>query len=120
MVFHRRSAEYNAHSNLRAESAVKSAKRLLSANTKSDGSPVWDQISKAVMQHRNTPVADVELSSAPLFFGRPIRDHLPIKPGLFNPSEVWMTNREQRELGLRHRVSRGGEIWSEHTKPLPS
>ena len=118
-VSHRKSAEYNPHSNLRAESAIKSAKRLLSANTRSDGSPLWDQISKALLQHRNTPVTDLELSPAQLLFGRPIRDHLPIKPGLFNPAEVWVTNREQRELALRHRVTRGGERWSEHTRPLP-
>ena len=118
-VFHRKSAEYNPHSNLRAETGVKSAKRLLAANTRSDGSPLWDQITKALLQHRNTPVSDLELSPAQLLFGRPIRDHLPIKPGLFNPSEVWVTNREQRELALRHRVSRGGERWSEHTRPLP-
>ena len=54
-----------------------------------------------------------------LLFGRPIRDQLPVKPSLFSPSEVWVTNREQRELALRHRVSRGGERWSEHTRTLP-
>ena len=117
-IYHRKSSEYNAHSNLRAETAVKSAKRILSANTRSDGSPLWNQISKALLQHRNTPVHDIALSPAQLLFGRPIRDHLPIRPGLFNPSEVWVTNREQRELALRHRVFRDHERWAEHTRPL--
>ena len=30
-----------------------------------------------------------------------------------------MTNREQRELALRHRVFRDHERWAEHTRPLP-
>ena len=54
-----------------------------------------------------------------MLFGRPIRDHLPVKPGLFQPSEVWVTARDQRELALRHRVAVGLERWSEHTKALP-
>ena len=51
-------------------------------------------------------------------FGRPIRDFLPIKPGHFSPSEVWIDSREKRELALRDRVTRGAERWSEHTKNL--
>ena len=61
-VHHRKSSEYNPHSNLRAETGVKSAKRILLANTKSDGSPIWNQITKALLQHRNTPVPDLESS----------------------------------------------------------
>ena len=38
-VKHRMSSEYNPHSNLRAETGVKTAKRLLMTATKSDGSP---------------------------------------------------------------------------------
>merc|ERR1712218_396451 len=52
---HRVSAAYHPHSNLRAEAAVKSAKRVLMENTRSDGSPDQDNIVRAIMQHRNTP-----------------------------------------------------------------
>ena len=96
-VSHRVSSDYNPHSNLRAETAVKSAKRILLDNTKSDGSPIWDKVCRAVMQHRNTPLNDVKLSPAQLVFGRPIRDFLPVKPGMFKPSEVWIDNAEKRE-----------------------
>ena len=48
-VEHRKSAPYNPHAILRAETAVKSAKHIITSNTKSDGSPIWD---------RNTPVQD--------------------------------------------------------------
>ena len=39
---HRISSDYNPHSNLRAETGAKAAKRLLMTSTKSDGSPDWD------------------------------------------------------------------------------
>ena len=45
-VKHRRSSPYNPHANLRAETAVKTAKRILTSNTKSDGSPNWDDIKR--------------------------------------------------------------------------
>ena len=38
-VKHRKSAPYNPHANWRAETAVKSAKRIIVSNKKSDGSP---------------------------------------------------------------------------------
>ena len=74
-VQHRKSAPYNPHANLRAETAVKSAKRILTSKSKSDGSPNWDSIKRATLQHRNTSVQDLALSPAQMLFGRPIRDH---------------------------------------------
>ena len=61
-VTHRVSSDYFPHSNLRAETAIKTAKRLLTDNTRSDGSPDWDKVMRAVMQHRNTPLKDINLS----------------------------------------------------------
>ena len=89
------------HTNLRAETAVKSAKRILSSNTKSDGSPNWESIKRSVLQHRNTPVPDLALSLAQMLYGRPIRDHLPVKPGLFfQPSEVWLNCQRSSRVSL--------------------
>ena len=113
------SSEYNPHSNLRAETAVKTAKRLLMTCTKSNGSPDWDMVTRALLQHRNTPIKDLGFSPAQLIFGRPIKDMMPFKSGLYKPSEVWVTCREQRELALRQKVIKDGERWEEHTKPLP-
>ena len=116
-VKHRVSSDYNPHSNLRAETGVKSAKRILIDNTKSDGSPVWDKVMRAVMQHRNTPLNDIPFSPAQIVFGRPIRDFLPVKPGLFKPHDVWMDNAEKRELAFKKRWNLGLEKWSEKTRP---
>ena len=55
-IEHRVSTAYNPHSNLRAVSAAKTAKRMLMSSTKSDGSPNWDHIARALLQHRNTPI----------------------------------------------------------------
>ena len=119
MKNHRVSSAYHPHSNLRAETAVKSGKRLLMDNTRSDGSPDWDRVINALMQYRNTPVAEYNLSPSQLVFGRPIRDFLPIQPGQFTPSDVWVNNRETRELALRNRVIKSSERWSSGTKDLP-
>ena len=119
-VRHRTSSDYNPHSNLRAETAVKTAKRLLMTSTGSDGSPIWDKVCQAILQHRNTPVRELNLSAAQLLFGRPIRDFLPVKPGQYSPADTWIDCREKGELvALRHKISLGGERWSEHTRPLP-
>ena len=115
---HKISSSYNPHSNLRAETAMKMAKRILTDNTKSDGRPDWDKISRAVMQHRNTPLDGIQFSPAQLLFGRPIRDFQPIRPGQFRPAEVWVDCAEKRELAMKTRLSLGGEMWSQHTHPL--
>ena len=116
--FHKISSSYNPHSNLRAETAVKTAKRLITDNTKSDGSPILDKYYRAVMQHRNTPLDGIQLSPPQLLFGRPIRDFQPIKTGLFKPSEVWVDNAEKRELAMKKRFCLGRERWSLHTRAL--
>ena len=88
--------------------------------TKSDGSPDWDAVARALLQHRNTPGQEVKLSPAQMIFGRPIKDTMPVKPGEFNPSDVWINCRVARELALRHKVIKEGEKWNEHTKTFPS
>ena len=79
------SSAYFPHSNLRAETAVKTAKRLIRDNTASDGTPNWDKVFRAIMNHRNTPDAEWKLSPAQLLFGRPVRDFLPIKLNQYSP-----------------------------------
>ena len=116
--FHKISSSYNPHSNLRAETAVKTAKRIITDNTKSDGSPIWDKYYRAVMQHRNTPLDGIQLSPAQLLFGRPVRDFQPVKTGLFKPSEVWVDNAEKRELAMKKRFCLARERWSLHTRAL--
>ena len=97
---------------------MKSMKRIVMDNSKLDGSPDGDRITRAIMQHRNTPDTEVGLSSSQLVYGRPIRDFLPIRPGEFSLAEVWVDCREKCELAMRKRVLRGAERWSKHTRDL--
>ena len=68
------SSAYNPQSNGRAEVAVKSAKRLLRSNIGPTGSLDTDKLLRALLQLRNTPDADCNLSPAQIIYGRPIRD----------------------------------------------
>ena len=67
---HRISSDYNPHSNRRSEMSVKTAKIPLMTGTKSYGCPDWDKVSQALLQHRNTPIRDLNLSLAKLLFGQ--------------------------------------------------
>ena len=115
---HKISSSYNPHSNLRAESAIKTSKRIITDNTKSDGSPIWDKLYRAILQHRNTPLDGIQLSPAQLLMGRPIRDFQPVRPGQFQPSEVWVDNAEKRELAMKKRFCLARERWSLNTRAL--
>ena len=68
------SASY-AQSNGRAELGVKTSKRLIRGNLAADGSLDCDKFAKAIMQYRNTPLKDGELSPARILFSRDLRDH---------------------------------------------
>ena len=107
-VSHRTSSSYNPHGNMRAETGVKTAKRTLQENTRSDGSPNWEKILQAMLQYRNTPIAGLGASPSMLLFGRRMKDLLPVKPGKPNMSEGWVECREAREVGIRHRYKKGG------------
>ena len=80
---HTVSSAYFPHSNIRAETAAMTAKRLIRNNRGSDGTSNRDKIYKVIMihrNHRNTYDAEWKFSPAQLIFGRPIIDSLPIKP----------------------------------------
>ena len=118
-VHHRQSAAYNPHSNQRAELGVKSAKRMLRDNVSNTGTLDTDRFKRALLTHRNTPDRDTRVSPAQVVFGRPIRDFIPIKPGLYQPRQEWLLTRERRELALARRHVVQERRLTEHTKTLP-
>ena len=98
------------HNNLREETAVKSMKRLVTANTGPGGTLNTDSFASALMTYRNTPDRDTGLSPSPVLFARRIRDAVPCnKDGLLLRPE-WVLIREAREKALarRHQVRGGG------------
>ena len=73
-IHHRQSSAYFPQSNGRAEVAVKGAKRLLMANVSPNGDLNNDSFLRAMLQLRNTPDPDCDLSPAEIVFGRRLRD----------------------------------------------
>ena len=119
-VHHRLSSAYHPHSNQRAELGVKVAKRILRENTDGSGNLENDKFARALMNYRNTPCKDLNLSPAQIIFGRKLRDHLPILPGNFRPQQEWILSQNQRELALARRYQKQGERWARGTKTLQS
>ncbi len=63
---------YNPQSNLHAESAVKTVKRLIARNTGPQGGLDTDALALALLQYRNTPDRDMGRSPAQVLFCRKV------------------------------------------------
>ena len=73
-IRHRMSSAYFPQSNGRAEVAVKTAKRLLLDNIGPSGSLDNDKFLRAILQLRNTPDPDCNMSPAQIVFGHKLND----------------------------------------------
>ena len=89
-VQHHFSSAYCPHSNLLAESSVKSMKRIIRDNVGRAGKLDTDAVAKAVLTHRNTPIRGLKLSPAQILFNRHLRDSIPMKPGSYVPRKEWI------------------------------
>ena len=122
-VRHRISSAYFPQSNGRAEVAVKTAKRLLMSNTGPTGSLDQDSFLNAMLQLRNTPDPDCNISPAQIIFGHPLRDALSFANRLekfSNPNirPLWRQAWAAKEDALRARMTRTTESLREHSRPL--
>ena len=124
-IHHRLSSVAFPHANCRAEVAVKTAKRLIRDNVNADGGLDMLKLTRALLQHRNTPDRDMGLSPAELVLGRRLRDFLPglpIPPPLRTHSDLsrtWQDVARWREKALGKRTSRDHERLTAHTTDLP-
>lgn len=124
-VRHRLSSAGFPQSNGRAEVAVKTAKRLLMSNTGPTGSLDHDRFLRAMLQLRNTPDPDCNLSPAQIIFDRPVRDTLSFVNKLekfSNPHirPLWRQAWAAKEEALRTRLTRTTESLTTHSRPLRS
>ena len=118
-VHHRLSSVAFAHSNCRAELAVKQIKRIITDNISPSGSLDINSFHKAILSYRNTIDPVTKFSPAMAVFGRQMRDGLPVLPGKYNPHNTWKELLEHREKALAMRHVAHHEAWSEHSKRLP-
>ena len=102
-VRHRISSVSYAQSNGRAESAVKSAKRMIRDNISSNGTIDTNKVAKAILQYRNTPLHDCNLSPAQILFHRQLRDSIPSKPSHYKLHSDWLTAAKYREDEFQQR-----------------
>ena len=124
-VHHRLSSAYHPQSNGRAEVAVKSMKRLLTAHTDGHGGIDTEAAAAGLLQYRNTPDPETGLSPAQIVFGHNLRDLLPITPGssVFDNEAVhpvWRETWKHQEKALRLRFARQIDNMDQHTRHLPS
>ena len=117
-VIHQVTTAYNPRSNKRAEIAVKSAKRLVRDNLSQSGSINTDKLTRALLQHRNTPCAITGLSPAQIIFGRVIRDFLPLQPGKFLPRQEWRQAADTRADAYAKRIMEKATDLSRHARRL--
>ena len=109
-IRHRVSSVNHAQSNGRAEVCVKTVKRLLRTNISTDGSLDTDAVMRGLLQLRNTPDPDTNLSPAQILLGRTLRDFLPLPPGstVFDESSPirreWKSMWSKREEALKKRM----------------
>ena len=122
-VKHRKSSAYFPRSNGRAEVAVKSVKRLLRSNISPSGDLDNDRFLRALLQLRNTPDPDSNVSPSQILFGRPLRDAFLFSNRLekySNPSihPTWREAWAAKETALRARYVKSSEKLSENSKAL--
>ena len=100
------SSAYYPQSNGRAEAAVKSAKRIIRGNTGHNGSLDTDAATRALLQYRNTPLQDLDISPAQMLAGRQLRDSVPTLRRHNLVSREWGNYLRHRERHMTRNMER--------------
>ena len=122
-INHRASSAYNPHSNNRAETGVKSMKRLLDEHAVRNDLQNEDFI-QAMITHRNTPIGRGLPSPNELVFGRKVPDYLPrpnkarMEKTAADDKKEWRRKLEQMEIQRDLQDEKDAQRWSEHTRQL--
>ena len=118
-MHHRLSSAYFPKSNGRAESGVKSMKRLIRGHTGVKGSIDTDAITLALLQYRNTPLQKAGgKSPAQLSLGRELKDTIPLQKHSYLISNHWRDYLKHREQLMATNNQNLIENWSKSSKPL--
>ena len=122
-IHHRLSSAYFPQSNGRAEVAVKTAKRLLLDNIGPSGTLNSDKFLRAILQLRNTPNPDCNLSPAEIVFGRQLKDAFKFVNRIqkfknHNIRPIWRDAWKLKEEALRTRFTRNMERLNARARDL--
>ena len=117
-VAHRLSSVAYPHSNTRAATGVKSAKRMIMENTGPQGDVDIPAFQRAMLTYRNTPTPLDNRSPAEIVFGRQIRDFVPVMPGKYEPCDTWKDTAAKREKALIERHAKEVEALLQHTRKM--
>ena len=117
-VNHRISTVYNPHENLRAETAVKLMKRLISNNTGRSGSLNTYSLLAALLNYKNTKDRDTGLSPAKILFPQQLNDAIPTNPANLRLRPEWVLTADAREQALAKRHLARQTDLSDKSRPL--
>ncbi len=122
-VHHRISSAHFPQSNGHAEVAVRKAKRIHMSNVSPTGSLDNDGLLHALLQVRNTPDRDCNVSPAEVIFGRPLHDAFSFTDHhvkFNNPSvrPMWWEAWALKEKAMRTCCTHSFEALSQHTRQL--
>ena len=117
-VRHRLSSVAYPQSNGRAELAVKTAKRIVNGNTDPRASLDNNNVARAILQYRNTPIQGIGLSPAQLLLHHRLRDPIPSQPTLYKLHLEKLAAAQRRDELLHHRNSKIVERYNRHTHNL--
>ena len=117
-VKHRLTTAYNPHANMRAETAVKSIKRILLDNTGPSGTLDTDAVAASFLNYRNTPDRDTCRSPAQVLYARQLKDTIPTNPDNLKLRPEWILTARAREQALAKRhLAREADLQN-NSKPL--
>ena len=101
--------------------AVKTAKRILKENVGTQGKINTDTAARAILQYRNTPLQDCNLSPAQILFHRQLRDTIPAHPSQYHLHPEWTSAAMKREISYHEKnrvVSEGYNMKARALAPL--
>ena len=76
----------------------------------------WDQLSRALLQYRNTPCQKDELSPAQKLFGHPVQDTLPAHRQSFAPE--WQRSSQEADSATTLTSKTSQATYDQHAHPL--
>ena len=110
-VHHHVTSAYNLQSNMRAETAVTTVKKLLMDNMGGEGSLDTDKFMAALLQYHNIPIQDINLIPSLILIARQMRDRLTVKMTQLQKRPEWVFLKCDRKAPFRKQHVLEVEKW---------